>query len=209
MTGSRTVRGFPLGSIFSVGLALVSGALVSGFDAGSAAARGLTPPEPQPAGDRVQAGLSVTYYYSLFRHIDELIEWAEYKDGSAGEPILEVNSRAGKGTVLTSDASDAVGARMEGYIHLDRAGFYTFAFESNDGVRLEIAGQKVVEDPDVHKDRFSELGAVEVAEPGWYPIVIHYFERKNTSTIKFHWQLPGGEGTMPVVPGSALVHVSE
>ena len=198
------MRGLPLVSIFAAGLSVAS---LSGFD--SASARGLTPPEPQPAADQVQSGLSVTYYYSFFRHIDELVEWEGYKDGSPGAPVLEVNYRVGKGTVLTSDSADGVGARMEGYIHLERAGFYTFAFESNDGVRLEIAGQRVVEDPDVHKDRFSELGAIEVAEPGWYPITIRYFERKNTSTLTFHWLLPGEEGTMPIVPGSALVHLPQ
>jgi hypothetical protein len=97
-------------------------------------------------------------------------------------------------------------ARITGLIHLEAPGLYSFAFESNDGVRLEIDGERIVEDPDVHSDRFSDIGAMEVTEPGWYPLTIRYFERKSTSTLRFFWQPPGTEGSMSLVPAEALAH---
>ncbi|MDX1402449.1 MAG: PA14 domain-containing protein, partial [Kiloniellales bacterium] len=93
------------------------------------------------------------------------------------------------------------------FILFDTPGAYSFAFESNDGVRLEIGDYMVIEDPDVHADRFSDIGAVIVKEPGWHPITIRYFERKNTATLRFYWQPPGTSGTMPVVPPEALAHL--
>ena len=183
--------------------------LVATLGAMEARAEAIKRADPQPAAGELKPGLAVTYYGNFFRHIRELVEWEEYKDGKPGEPLLRINSRVGLGKVLTSSADDGVGARITGYIRLDTPGKYSFAFESNDGVRLEIDGRMVVEDPDVHADRFSDLGSVQVETPGWYPITIRYFERKNTSTLVFHWLPPGAEGTMPVVPAEVLAHKPE
>ena len=129
--------------------------------------------------------------------------------GNAGAPVRleKLDYRVGSGTVLTSRSKDGVMARITGFIHLDKPGFYSFSFESNDGVRLEIDGQLIVEDPNVHTDRFSDIGGIEVTEPGWHPLTILYFERRNTSTLRFFWQPPGTEGSMALVPAEALAHV--
>ncbi len=156
----------------------------------------------------LQPGLAVCYIYALVRNIDQIAGWESSKTCEEGPPIMRLDYKVGQDSVLTSDARDGVLAKITGYIHLPVAGFYGFAFESNDGVRLEIDGQFVTEDPDVHGDRFSDIGGLDVTEPGWYPILIRYFERKNTSTLKFYWQPPGDEGTMPIVPAEALAHGS-
>lgn len=159
----------------------------------------LSAPEP---------GLEVCYMSGFIRHIDELVRWEKHQDCKPGPVIAQVNYSTGAGNVLTSDKNDGVMARITGFIHLDKTGSYTLAFESNDGVRLEIDGEMILEDPDVHSDQFSDYGYLEVSEPGWYPLVIRYFERKNTSTLRFYWQPPGTEGTMPLVPPEALAHGS-
>lgn len=167
------------------------------------------PVSPQPDGAALNPGLAVQYYYHYFRHVDEIIEWKDYRDGKPGEPIMEINYDVGQGAVLTSSEENGVGAEITGMIKLDKAGTYAFAFQSNDGVRLTIGGTQVVEDPDVHGDRFSEIGSLEITEPGWYPLNILYFERKNTSTLQFYWQPPGDTaGTMPIVPAEVLAHTA-
>ncbi len=154
----------------------------------------------------LKPGLEVCYMYEFVRHIDEFAEWEKYKKCKPGAPLEMLDSMVGKDKVLTSESDDGVMAKIKGYIHLDKAGTYGFAFESNDGVRLKIDGNLIVEDPDVHADRFSDIGVMEVATPGWYPMTIDYFERKNTSTLRFFWNPPGSEGTMPLVPPEALAH---
>lgn len=164
---------------------------------------------PQPAADSVKPGLAPVYFYDRkFDWINEFYDWPKEK-GKPGPPLLVVNYHTGSNTVLTSNDYDLVGARIEGYIHLDVPGTYEFAFESNDGVRLEIEGKLVVEDPDVHPDQFSEVGKVEIATPGWYPLVIWYFEKKNTSTLRFMWKKPDDNANagLTIVPGKALAHV--
>jgi len=154
----------------------------------------------------MKPGLAACYMYYLVRHIDEFAGWDMDNKCKPGPPLANLDSRAGDGKVLTSTSADGVMAKITGFIHLDKAGSYKFAFESNDGVRLKIDGKLIVEDPDVHSDRFSEIGTMDVAEPGWYPLTIYYFERKNTSTLRFFWKPPGTEGTFPLVPASALAH---
>ena len=168
------------------------------------------PLEPQPAAGDLKPGLAVLYYLNLFRHVDELIDWQDYKDGKKGPVLSQLNYRVGTGPVLSSGYSDGVGAHITGLIHLDRPGTYAFSVQSNDGVRLEISGVQVLEDPDVHADRFSEIAQLTVEAPGWYPLSIHYFERKNTSTLELYWQRPGDQpGTMPLVPREAFAHIAE
>jgi len=123
------------------------------------------------------------------------------------EPLPMLDYKVGKGAVLTSGTEDGVGAEITGFIRLDKPGLYFFAVESNDGVRITLGGARVLDDPDVHGDRFSDPAQVEIAEPGWYPLHIDYFERKNTSTLKLHWLEPDSDGgTMPLVPAEVFAH---
>ena len=166
--------------------------------------------DPQPAAEALRPGLAVSYYYSYFRHIDELIDWQDYKDGEPGPALPRVDYRVGMDNVLTSQVGDGVGAEITGLIHLEQSGTYAFAVQSNDGVRLEIGGELVVEDPDVHADRFSNVVELEVPAAGWYPIRILYFERKNTSTLELYWRPPGQDGgSLDLVPAAALAHLAE
>lgn len=165
-----------------------------------------SPAQISTADVELKPGLSVCYMYALVRHIDQFADWEGHRKCRPGAPLTVLDSRVGEGKVLGSDADNGVMAKITGFIHLDKAGAYKFAFESNDGVRLTINGAMIVEDPDVHSDRYSEVGTMEVADPGWYPIAIDYFERKGTSTLRFYWRPPGVEGSMSLVPAEALAH---
>lgn len=161
--------------------------------------------EPLASGEGLKPGLAVCYMKAMVRHVDEIYRYDD--DCEPGAPLKRLNYKTGKGKVLNSPWSDGVLAKITGYIHLEQAGDYVFAFQSNDGVRLRIDKRLVVQDPDVHKDRFSDLGTFRVKTPGWYPILILYFERRSTSTLKFYWQPPGDTAaTMPLVPPEVLAH---
>ncbi len=153
----------------------------------------------------LKPGLAVCYMKQMIRHVDEIYRYED--DCEPGPTITKLNYKTGKGKVLTSDGNDGVLAKITGYIHLDKPGEYVFAFESNDGVRLRINKMLVAQDPDVHADRFSDLGTFRAKTAGWYPLLILYFERRNTSTLRFYWQPPGDTSdTMPLVPAEVLAH---
>jgi fibro-slime domain-containing protein len=163
----------------------------------------------QVAAPAKQPGLAPVYFYGIA--YDDISEFYDRPraEGKPGPPLLVVDYRSGSGQVLTSDDSNLVGAHIEGLIHLDAAGTYEFAFESNDGVRLEIDGKLVVEDTGVHSDQFSDVREMSISQPGWYPLTIWYFEKRNTSTLRLFWRKPGEDpyARMQIVPAAALAHV--
>ncbi|MEH6402020.1 MAG: PA14 domain-containing protein [Sneathiella sp.] len=169
---------------------------------------GVSPAKPQPAEAMLKPGLAVQYYGSKFNSIRELVEWMDYDKGKAGIVIPMLNYQVGAGNVLTATSNDLVGADITGFINLKKAGSYSFMVHSNDGVRVTIGGKMIYEDPDVHADRFSDEIKLEISEPGWYPVRVLYFEKKNTSTLELYWDLPGPE-EMDYVPADAFSHIGK
>ena len=72
----------------------------------------------------------------------------------------------------------------------------------------KIGGTPVVSDPAVHADRFSRLVPIEIETPGWNPLSVLYFEKRNTSTLQLYWSKPGDEAGLTLVPGDAFAHLS-
>lgn len=166
---------------------------------------GLKPASPQPSADSLKPGLAVTYYGAKLNSIRQFLEWMEYEKGKPGKPIPMLNYQVGTGNVLTTTATDLVGADIKGLINFEKKGTYTIMVHSNDGVRVTIGGVMVHEDPDVHADRFSDEIKLVISEAGWYPVHILYFEKKNTSTLELYWDPPGPE-EIDYVPASAFAH---
>jgi hypothetical protein len=164
---------------------------------------GLQPAATQPAADAVAPGLAVNYVFVKARHVDDIEAEAP---GEPGEPLPQLDYRSGPGNVLTSDRSDGVGALIRGLIRFPEAGRWLMVAQSNDGVRVRLAGTVIIEDPDVHSDQYSENAEIEIAEAGWYELAVTYFERKSTSTLKLLWQ-PPGKSEFEVVPAAAFAHV--
>ncbi len=163
------------------------------------------PAAPQPTQSALKDGLAVRYYFHRFNHLSEFEEWMRYEDGVEGTPLAHLDYRMGRGNVLTTTSSDMVGAKITGVIELAKAGAYTFLLTSNDGVRLTIGGVMMHEDPEIHPDTTSPPLIIEIAEPGWYPLDILYYEKKGTATLRLEWRPPGEAAFVPV-PAAALKH---
>src|SRR5215510_112030 len=111
----------------------------------------LQPVSPQPAADTTVPGLAVNYVFVKAHHVDDVEAEAP---GEPGAPLPQLNYQSGSGNVLTSDRSDGVGALIKGFINFPAAGRWLMTAQSNDGVRVRLAGTVVIEDPGVHADRF-------------------------------------------------------
>ena len=179
--------------------------LLAGNSLGSAMAQtsvgGLTPASPQPGGS-IMPGLAVEYIQVFAHHVDDIEAAGK---GKPGEPLSMLDWNVGDGPVLTHENDDGVAARITGYIKFETAGNYLMAIQSNDGVRLNIGGKLIIDDPDVHKDHFSPNVTVQVPQAGWYPLYLLYFERKGTSTLELYWQPPDADG-FDFVPEEAFAH---
>jgi hypothetical protein len=142
----------------------------------------------------LEPGLSVVYFPRTFNLVTEVEEQAKIEQGISGPPLLMLDFKSGAGQLLTSGSTDAIGARIHGFINFPEAGTYTLAMQSNDGLPLEIGGRLIVFDSTVHADRFSPLVPVAVERPGWYALSLLYFEKRNTATPQLFWRRPGQGG---------------
>ena len=170
--------------------------------AGAQTVTDLAPASPQPAAADLAPGLAVLYFGYLGREVEDL---ESYDDGRVGPPLANLDWDMGDGDVLTSGRSIGVGARITGFIRFPQAGVYQLVMNSNDGIKLVIADQPLIMDPTVHGDRFSDIASVNVPSAGWYPLLLHYFQRKGTATLQLFWQPPGGD-RMVIVPAEHLAH---
>jgi len=166
---------------------------------------GVKPAEPQPAPTSLMPGLAVQYTYAIMNSVDDM----KGRKFEPGPPILHLDWVMGTRRVLTSKANEGVGAILTGFLQFDKLGVYGINVTSNDGVRLEIGGKVIHEDPGVHADTTSDRIDVQIERPAWYPITITYFQKRHTATLVVRWIAPGEKGQLrPVAPG-ALAHTSK
>lgn len=163
---------------------------------------GLRPAEPQPTPQQLAPGLAVQYTYAVVNHVDEL----KGRKFESGPPLSHLEWKMGSGIVLTSKAREGVGAIISGFILFEKPGTYGFEVTSNDGVRLEIGGKLIHEDPGVHSDTTSDRIDVKIDRPGWHPIGIVYFQKRYTATLVVRWIGPGGTGKLVPISAKALAH---
>ncbi|THB74796.1 MAG: hypothetical protein D6B25_12975 [Desulfobulbaceae bacterium] len=79
---------------------------------------------------------------------------------------------------------------------------------SNDGLIITLADKVIINDPKQHSDRLSNIASIMIKQPGSYPIMIEYFQRKGTATLKLFWKKPGDEVFAPI-PAEAYGHKKE
>jgi hypothetical protein len=157
-------------------------------------------PQPDPAG--LKPGLSVTYYFDFYDHIDDI---SGFSGGKVGEPIMNIAHRTKTGNVMTADRPMGVGVHIRGMILLDQPGTYVFRIESNDGIKAHIGGIHLWTDPEIHPNRWSRPLEYDVTETGWYDLSFDYYQRKGTSALQLVWTRPGSEEEV-VVPPEAFAH---
>src|SRR5262245_57767885 len=160
----------------------------------------LAPVTPQPDSAAMKPGLAVRYFSAKVRHVDAI---EALHGGTVGRPLPQINYHSGTASVLTSLYSDFVGAHISGFLNSDQPGRGLMNAESNDGVRIRLNDQIIIEDPDVHSDRLSGTAELNITTAGWYKLAITYFERKSTSTLKLYWQRPDGS-EFEIVPAAAF-----
>lgn len=171
---------------------------------------GLKPANPQPEAGRLKPGLSVFYIFKFFRHIDEMPPHERAREmgrpaAKPGQPVLQLNHQFDKGPVFDSGENRGVGVYMNGYLRLSQPGRYIFRARSNDGIRIFINDQMIINDPDVHGERFSNRGIVDIKQAGWYDLKLQYFQRKGSAMLKLYWKIPGANARV-IVPAEVLAH---
>lgn len=141
-------------------------------------------------GDLVP-GLAHAYYEG---------EWDRLPDFTALTPVK-------KGVVKNFDLSprsreDYFGFEFEGFIRIPADGVYTFFTDSDDGSRLYIGGQLVVDNDGLHGMK-EEQGVIALTA-GLHPIRVTFFEKTGSIGLAVSYRAPGSN--KQPVPASALFH---
>ncbi|MCA9320586.1 MAG: HEAT repeat domain-containing protein, partial [Planctomycetes bacterium] len=102
----------------------------------------------------------------------------------------------------------AFGLQFRGLLRIEKAGTYRFFLSSDDGSRLFLDGELVVDNDGAHASREKD-GVRELAE-GWHPLVLNYFDAGGDESLTWSWSGPGfdrqrvPDSVLMTDPGSAL-----
>ncbi|MEQ8788315.1 MAG: GDSL-type esterase/lipase family protein [Pirellulaceae bacterium] len=91
---------------------------------------------------------------------------------------------------------DGFAMRLSGTVLIDRGGKYTFYLTSDDGSRLYIGGEEVINHDGKH-GASEKAGDVELP-PGAHPIVVTYFDNGGGDALSLAWKGPGIRKKQPV-----------
>ncbi|WP_422354390.1 alkaline phosphatase family protein [Roseivirga pacifica] len=118
-------------------------------------------------------------------------EFVPVAKGVALEPTLDR-------IALTRESQVAI--TFEGYIHIERAGYYSFFTKSDDGSKLFIDGQEVVNNDGDHGIT-EKSGSLSLSK-GFHKIKVEYFNGGGGSWLGTYYQGPGIQ--KQPIPGSSL-----
>ena len=186
------------------------GGLVGGCASSPQAADGFTfPAQPLLPLDTagLKPGLAVLYFKHPFvRSLDALPQGEDARaHGWTGPPITDLNHQFGRGAIFDSGTNRGIAMELDGYIRLAQPGTYFFQANSNDGIRMVIGSQRLIDDPNWHSDRLTPESQLTIRQPGWYALRLRYFQRKGTASLQLYWK-PPGEDHFSIVPAEVLAH---
>ncbi len=113
----------------------------------------------------------------------------------------QVNFDWGEGSPDPAIGSDDFSARWMGSIRPPASGMFTFYTVSDDGVRLWVNGQKIIDNWSLHPAE-EDSGTVQLAAGQMYPITLEYFESGGLATIQLSWS--GPSQSKDIIPRACL-----
>ena len=137
------------------------------------------------------AGLKVAYYEG---------EWESLPDFDTLTPVSEEIASIPTHAIRNQD--DHYGLRFSGQIAIATAGTYRFTLASDDGSRLTLGGEVLIDNDDIH-------GTVEVTgqvalEVGAHDIQVDYFEATGGQLLQLSYSGPGVDSQ--IVPVAVFSH---
>jgi predicted outer membrane repeat protein len=100
-------------------------------------------------------------------------------------------------------ANDHFAVRWSGYIVPPASGKYTLRTESDDGIRVWVNGNLLIDAWDWHQPQANESLQVDLQAGTAYTIKVEYFEDVRGATARLQWQTPGSS-TFSAIPTARL-----
>ena len=142
-------------------------------------------------------------YYGL-PALSELPDFGAFTP-SAEEVTTSIDYASTNGDFANSGLDDDVGAVFDGYVRVFEDGIHTFSTESDDGSKLYVDDQLVVDNNGIHA-MIKRTGTIAL-EAGWHTMRIEFFERGGGAGIIS--TLAGPQITETTLSGIFLSHESD
>jgi hypothetical protein len=118
---------------------------------------------------------------------------AEYFDNGdlTGPSVTRVdpfiNFDFGEGSPASSIAADMFSARWTGRVQAPYSEAFTFYVRSDDGVRLWVNGQLVINNWTNHLETENASQAIAAVAGQWYDLKLEYYDNSGRATVKLLW----------------------
>jgi hypothetical protein len=145
------------------------------------------PADPGP----VEPGLLYDYYAGLYRMVN---------DFNREEPVK--SGQVAGFTIDPRESETFFGFDFKGYIHVPESGLYTFYLKSNDGSKMYLAEELIIDNDGLHPA--VERSRTLALKKGYYPLVVKYFQEGGTNMLSVSWKGPGLDKQK--IPASVLYH---
>ena len=103
---------------------------------------------------------------------------------------------------FSSETGENYGIQFEGFVKIPEEGLYTFYTSSDDGSRLSIGNDVVVNNDGLHAVQ-RKSGLVRLTA-GLHPVTVLFFERAGDEKLEISWEGPGL--ALELVPEAAWFH---
>ncbi|WP_318186607.1 putative Ig domain-containing protein [Pelagicoccus enzymogenes] len=147
-----------------------------------------------------QAGLKASYF-NLGSSPSQLSDIDFDATPDYIDTVENVDFFLGGGAVYEGGPSDNVAIKYEGNIQIDASGSWNFRVSGDDGFRLFVDGQEVVDLDGLHSHQ-SATGNIELTE-GQHSVELIYFERGGDSSLRLEWQGPN-DSSYSVISSESL-----
>ena len=145
----------------------------------------------------LKSGIKGNYYYN---------RWL------AGEPALTridstISFLWGTGEIIPGVASDYVGIEWKGYLLIPATDSYTIFVTSNDGIRIYLAGNLIINNynsVDAGKVILDQSTSISLEANKFYPITIQYFEQTGDAMVRLEWK--SSTITKQLIPSTAYYY---
>jgi len=86
---------------------------------------------------------------------------------------------------------------MEGYIEIQKEGYYIFLLDSDDGAKLFLGKNLLIDYDGLHGNGKPKTYLVPL-EKGFYPVRLEYFQQGGGAQLVLQYVLPGEQQPQPI-----------
>ncbi|OAB63228.1 hypothetical protein AY599_27275 [Leptolyngbya valderiana BDU 20041] len=143
-----------------------------------------------------QPGLDVDYYEGAFDLLPDFSTLTPY----ASDVVSSIDFPSTTGDFITSGRADDVAAVFNGYIDIPQTGIYTLYTSSDDGSKLYLGEDEIVNNDGLHP--MVEVGTQVALQAGTHALTVEFFERGGGAGIIM--SIRGLDGVKRVVTADEL-----